>query len=120
MALAIERRPDAPPAALIPVARAARSPWMVIAVVMLGNFVGPLYSSVTNVALPNLVAAFGSDIDTMQWVISGYMLGYSITMPIAGWLADTYGRRRMFLIGIVTFHDIFLILECASRGIRTA
>jgi EmrB/QacA subfamily drug resistance transporter len=91
----------------------ARSPWLIIAVVMLGNFVGPLYSSVTNVALPNLVATFGSDIDTMQWVVSGYMLGYSISMPIAGWAADTYGRRRMFLTGIVTF-TTFSILSAAA------
>lgn len=80
-----------------------RTPWVIVGVVMVGNFLGPLYSSVTNVALPNLVAAFGSDVDTMQWVISGYMLGYSIMMPVAGWLADTYGRRSMFLLGIAIF-----------------
>lgn len=76
------------------------NPWVIIVVVMVGNFLGPLYSSVANVAVPNLVAAFGSDVDTMQWVITGYMLGYSVSMPVAGWLADTYGRRRIFLIGL--------------------
>ena len=113
MALATEPLPAAAPLASRPALRSPRSPWLIIAVVMLGNFVGPLYSSVANVALPNLVAAFGSDVDTMQWVISGYMLGYSISMPIAGWLADTYGRRRMFLIGIVTF-TTFSILSATA------
>src|SRR5580700_5497911 len=81
----------------------AVSPAAVVAVVMVGNFLGPLYSSTANVVIPNLVAAFGSDVDTMEWVVTGYMLGYSITMPLAGWLADTYGRKRMFLIGLAMF-----------------
>jgi EmrB/QacA subfamily drug resistance transporter len=84
-------------------AQPAVNPWVLVAVVMVGNFLGPLYSSVANVVLPNLVASFGSDIDTMEWVITGYMLGYSIAMPVAGWLADTYGRRRMYLIGLALF-----------------
>ena len=92
MAVAAERRPIA--------RTAAPSAWIIIAVVMVGNFLGPLNSSVANVAVPNLVAAFGSDIDTMQWVITGYMLGYSVSMPIAGWLADTYGRRSIYMIGL--------------------
>jgi EmrB/QacA subfamily drug resistance transporter len=82
---------------------ASVSPVAVVLVVMLGNFLGPLYSSTANVVIPNLVAAFGSDVDTIEWVVTGYMLGYSITMPLAGWLADTYGRKRMFLIGLAMF-----------------
>ena len=106
MAVAAEKRPrtlrtlspGGRPAA--PAASHVAGPWLIITVVMIGNFLGPLNSAVANVAVPNLVAAFGSDVDTMQWVITGYMLGYSISMPIAGWLADTYGRRRIYLIGL--------------------
>ncbi|HET6896225.1 MAG TPA: DHA2 family efflux MFS transporter permease subunit [Candidatus Baltobacteraceae bacterium] len=82
---------------------ASVSPAAILGVVMLGNFLGPLYSSTANVIIPNLIASFGSDVDTMEWVVTGYMLGYSITMPLAGWLADTLGRRRMFLIGLIIF-----------------
>ncbi len=82
---------------------AAASPVAVVLVVMLGNFLGPLYSSTANVIIPNLVASFGSDIDTMEWVVTGFMLGYAITMPLAGWLADTFGRKRIFLIGLSLF-----------------
>jgi len=81
----------------------AVNPWLLVGVVMVGNFLGPLYSSVANIVLPNLVASFGSDVDTMEWVITGYMLGYSIAMPVAGWLADTFGRRRIYLIGLSLF-----------------
>ncbi|MBV8636965.1 MAG: DHA2 family efflux MFS transporter permease subunit [Candidatus Eremiobacteraeota bacterium] len=105
--------PAAPRAAA---AAAAVSPAAVLIVVMLGNFLGPLYSSTANVIIPNLIASFGSDVDTMEWVVTGYMLGYSITMPLAGWLADTFGRKRMFLIGLAMF-TIFSI--CASMSTST-
>jgi EmrB/QacA subfamily drug resistance transporter len=78
-------------------------PFMVVALVMLGNFMGPLYSSTANVIIPNLVASFGSDVETMEWAVTGYMLGYSISMPVAGWLGDTFGRRRVYLVGLFVF-----------------
>jgi len=96
-----------------PAPSAAVNPIAVVAVVMLGNFLGPLYSSTPNVLIPNLVATFGSDVDTMQWVLTGYMLGYSVTMPLAGWLADTYGRKRIFLIGLAVF-TVASVLACLS------
>lgn len=110
---AVTARPIAPEIA--PLARRVRaaSPMLIIAVVMLGNFLGPLYSSVANVAVPNLVAAFGSDVDTMQWVITGYMLGYSVSMPVAGWLADTYGRRHIYLIGLSLLAASSVMCACA-------
>jgi EmrB/QacA subfamily drug resistance transporter len=116
MALAIQPSPSrvtpfAPSPNPLPAAAIAASPVAVVLVVMLGNFLGPLYSSTANVILPNLVAAFGSDVDTMEWVVTGYMLGYSITMPLAGWLADTYGRKRMFVIGLAMFTGFSI---CAS------
>jgi EmrB/QacA subfamily drug resistance transporter len=110
---AIAATPIAPEVA--PLARRVRaaSPMLIIAVVMFGNFLGPLYSSVANVAVPNLVAAFGSDVDTMQWVITGYMLGYSVSMPVAGWLADTYGRREIYLIGLALLTASSVLCACA-------
>jgi DHA2 family multidrug resistance protein len=79
------------------------NPWLLLGVVMVGNFLGPLNSSIATVALPNLVASFGSDLETMSWVITGYMLGYAVSMPTAGWLADTFGRKRMYLCGLIVF-----------------
>jgi DHA2 family multidrug resistance protein len=119
VALAAEREPALriPPAALEPPLHVrpdrVTSPWVLIGVVMVGYFLAPLYSSVANVALPNLVSAFGSDIDTMEWVVTGYMLGYAISMPVAGWLADTLGRRRIYLIGLAIFTGASILASCA-------
>jgi EmrB/QacA subfamily drug resistance transporter len=110
---AVTASPIAPEIAPLVRPIAAASPMLVIAVVMLGNFLGPLYSSVANVAVPNLVAAFGSDVDTIQWVITGYMLGYSVSMPVAGWLADTYGRRSIYLIGLAILTASSVLCACA-------
>lgn len=79
------------------------NPWVLLGVVMVGNFLGPLNSSIATVALPNLMASFGADLGTISWVITGYMLGYAVSMPTAGWLADTFGRKRMYMTGLVIF-----------------
>lgn len=79
------------------------NPWILLGVVMVGNFLGPLNSSIATVALPNLMASLGADLSTISWVITGYMLGYAVSMPTAGWLADTYDRKRMYMTGLVIF-----------------
>jgi DHA2 family multidrug resistance protein len=83
--------------------RAEHNPYLIIAVVTLGNFIGPLYSSVANVLVPTLIDSFHAGVETMEWTVAGFMLGYSIVMPIAGWLSDTFGRRRVFLAGLAIF-----------------
>jgi len=79
------------------------NPWILLGVVMVGNFLGPLNSSIATVALPNLMTSLGADLGTISWVITGYMLGYAVSMPTAGWLADTFGRKRTYMNGLVIF-----------------
>lgn len=84
-------------------ARPAVNPYLIVAVVTLGNFIGPLYSSVANVLVPQLIATFKVPVETMEWTVTGYMLGYSVVMPVSGWLSDTFGRKRIFLLGLAIF-----------------
>jgi EmrB/QacA subfamily drug resistance transporter len=86
---------------------------LILIVVILGNVLGPLYSSTANVVLPNLEASFATDVDTMEWAVTGYMLGFSIAMPVAGWLGDRFGRRSVYLFGIGMF-ALFSILVSVS------
>jgi EmrB/QacA subfamily drug resistance transporter len=62
-----------------------------------------LDGTAVNVAVPKLVDLFGTDLLTFQWVITGYTLAMSAVIPIAGWLTDRFGSKRIFLLTIVFF-----------------
>ena len=62
-----------------------------------------------NVALPAIENAFKVDITTAQWVISGYALVFGVFLVTAGRLADMFGRRRIFFIGMAIFCFFSLI-----------
>lgn len=56
-----------------------------------------------NVALPAVEKAFRTDVDTIEWVVNGYVLAFGVLMVTCGRLADTFGRRRIFFLGLFVF-----------------
>lgn len=56
-----------------------------------------------NVALPAVEKSFSTDIDTIEWVVNGYVLAFAVLMVTCGRLADTFGRRRIFFTGLFVF-----------------
>ncbi len=62
-----------------------------------------LDSTVVNVAIPNLVQYFETDLKTIQWTVTGYTLALSAVIPLAGWLTDRFGSKRVFLFTIAMF-----------------
>lgn len=56
-----------------------------------------------DLALPALEAQFGFGLDGAQWVINGYVLAFAVFMVTGGRLADSYGRKRIFLLGLAIF-----------------
>jgi len=71
--------------------------------VVVGMIMVILDSTVINVAMPNLIEYFGSTVTMMQWSITAYTLALSAVIPLAGWLTDRFGAKRIFLITIVLF-----------------
>lgn len=71
--------------------------------IVLGMFIVILDSTIMNVALPNLIETFHSDISAMQWTITAYTLSLAAVIPLAGWFMDRYGAKRVFLTTIVLF-----------------
>jgi EmrB/QacA subfamily drug resistance transporter len=71
--------------------------------VVLGTFMVILDTTVVNVALPTLGRAFDSDLALLQWVITAYLLAQAAVIPLAGWLSDRFGARRVYLISLVLF-----------------
>jgi EmrB/QacA subfamily drug resistance transporter len=71
--------------------------------VIIGMIMVILDSTIVNVALPGLVKTFNSSLSTMQWTITGYTLALSAVIPLAGWMTDRFGAKRIFLITISFF-----------------
>lgn len=62
-----------------------------------------LDSTVLNVALPKFLQEFHSTLSVVQWTFTGYTLALSAVIPLAGWMIDRFGARRVFLATIVLF-----------------
>jgi EmrB/QacA subfamily drug resistance transporter len=62
-----------------------------------------LDNTVVNVALPSIQEDLGADLSELEWVVAGYALTFAALMLIGGKVADAYGRRLIFVIGIVVF-----------------
>src|SRR6478735_12068806 len=71
--------------------------------VIVGMIMVILDSTAMNVALPGIVEDFKSDVSTMQWSITGYTLALSAVIPLAGWMTDRFGAKKIFLITITLF-----------------
>jgi len=71
--------------------------------VIIGMIMVILDSTVVNVAVPNLQEYFGSSLKTIQWTITGYTLSLAAVIPLAGWMTDKFGAKRIFLITIALF-----------------
>jgi EmrB/QacA subfamily drug resistance transporter len=75
----------------------------VLAVAVLGSSMAYIDESVVNVALPKIQAQLHTTLASMQWVINAYMLCMSALLLIGGAAADQFGRRKLFLLGMITF-----------------
>jgi EmrB/QacA subfamily drug resistance transporter len=71
--------------------------------IIAGVFMVVLDNTVMNVALPKLVTDFHTQLPTLQWAITGYMLAQAAVIPLSGWLSDRYGAKNIFLISTVLF-----------------
>lgn len=77
--------------------------WLIVAVVLAAEIVDLLDSTVVNVAGPTLRASLGSSVTQLQWVIGGYTLALGAGLVVGGRLGDRFGRRNMFLLGMIGF-----------------
>jgi EmrB/QacA subfamily drug resistance transporter len=62
-----------------------------------------LDNTVVNVALPSIQRDLGASISSLEWTINGYTLSFAVLIATGGRLGDIFGRRRMFLFGVVIF-----------------
>ncbi len=77
--------------------------WILAMVVILGVFMSILDQTIANIAIPRLQTAFGADIHSVQWVLTGYILAQGVATPTAAYFADTLGIKRFYIISLGAF-----------------
>jgi EmrB/QacA subfamily drug resistance transporter len=77
--------------------------WWTLGAMCFALFMIMLDNTIVNVALPSIQKDLGATISGLEWTINGYTLSFAVLLATGGRLGDIFGRRRMFLIGIVIF-----------------
>src|SRR5271170_5406888 len=77
--------------------------WIIALSVMLGTVLEVLDSSIVNVSLPHMQGSFSASVDEIAWVVTSYLVAAGIMIPMTGWIAGRFGRKRYFIISITAF-----------------
>ena len=105
--------------------------WWTLVAVCLGTFMLLLDITIVNVALPDIQRSLHSSFSDLQWIVDAYALTLAAFLLTAGSLADMFGRRLLYLVGLVVFtgssmlcgfavNTIMLILSRALQGVGGA
>ena len=82
---------------------------------VLGSSVALLDGTVVNVALPHIGRDLASELDGLQWIVNGYTLMLASVVLLGGALGDRFGRRRIFLVGVIWFGLASLLCGLATN-----
>ncbi|GGO87113.1 DHA2 family efflux MFS transporter permease subunit [Wenjunlia tyrosinilytica] len=93
----------------------ARGRW-VLTTTVLGSGMAMLDSTVVNVALPHIGEDLGADLAGLQWTVNAYMLTLAGLILLGGALGDRFGRRRVFVLGVVWFALASLLCGMAPNA----
>ena len=77
--------------------------WRIFGVMMIGWAMSLLDISIVNISIPELQDEMSTDIGTVTWVINAYNIVFAILLVSMGRLADQFGRRKFFVLGLAVF-----------------
>lgn len=103
MNMRIQPTPAGAKAAASAGSRGTVSPWAVLAIILTAVFMQLLDTTITMVGVPSIQASLHSSFGEIQLVVAGYMLAFACVLVTGGSLGSTYGRKRMFLLGMAGF-----------------
>src|SRR5947207_12161912 len=79
------------------------NPWIVAIAVMFATFMEVLDTTVVNVSLPHIAGALSATIEESTWALTSYLVANAIILPLTGWLATYFGRKRLLMASVTGF-----------------
>ncbi len=92
-----------------------RSAWLIVGVISLATFMEVLDTAIANVSLLNIGGALSVSPDEATWIVTSYLVANAIVIPISGWLADTIGRKRYYMLSVALFTGASLLCGLAPN-----
>src|SRR2546429_7134906 len=77
--------------------------WLTLIILLLAAFMNLLDVSIVNIAIPSIQRDLNASYADVQWALAGYTLAYALVLITGGRLGDTFGRKRLFLVGVSGF-----------------
>src|SRR3989441_11847354 len=78
-------------------------PWLIAVSVMFATFMEVLDPTVVNVSLPHIAGSLSASIDESTWALTSYLVANAIILPMTGWLANQFGRKRLLMLAVAAF-----------------
>lgn len=91
-----------------------RTQWVALVVLLVAVFMDMLDGNVVSVAIPSIQQELGAGYAAVQWITAGYVLTFALLLITGGRLGDIYGRKKMFLIGVLGFTVMSLACGIAT------
>src|SRR5262249_42494126 len=79
------------------------NPWLIAVSVMFATFMEVLDTTVVNVSLPHIAGSLSASIDEATWALTSYLVANAIILPMTGWLASMFGRKRLLMLSVIGF-----------------
>src|SRR3954470_17051702 len=79
------------------------NPWLIAVSVMFATFMEVLDTTVVNVSLPHIAGSLSASIEEATWALTSYLVANAIILPMTGWLAGRFGRKRLLMLSVVGF-----------------
>jgi DHA2 family multidrug resistance protein len=92
-----------PTMTLPPAARSRSSLAGIMGCIMLGPFVNILDYNVVNVSLPQMMSGLATDVLTIRWVVTCFLISTAVIMPALGWIGRVLGNKNLYLLGLIVF-----------------
>lgn len=91
-----------------------RNPWLIAVVASIATFMEVLDTTVANVSIRHISASMGVSHSEGLWILTSYIVANALILPVSGWLANTLGRKRYYMISVALFTFASLLCSMAT------